>query len=97
MRPRQDITLDIKEVALVLWTDQILFNMDDNKISEELVGGKPSTMQEMLALSQALAIAVDKGFMKREHAGAVWKRLLVITRIDTTKKKEEVSKKDGIS
>ncbi len=56
---------------------------------------KPSTMQEIFSLSQALALAVDRGFMKREHAGAVWKRILVITNIDTTKK--EVTKKDGIS
>ncbi len=69
--------------------------MDDNE--RTLEGGKPSTMQEMLSLSQALAIAVDKGFMKREHAGAVWKRLLKVTKIDTTKNKEEVNKKDGNS
>lgn len=70
--------------------------MDDNEKKVVVSGGsKPSTMQEMLSLSKALAIAVDKGFMKREHAGAVWKRLLTVTKIDTTKK--EVNKKDGIS
>lgn len=59
------------------------------------VADKPSTMQEILSLSQALALAVDRGFMKREHAGAIWKRILKITKIDTTKK--EVNKKDDIS
>lgn len=69
--------------------------MDDKNKPPAFNGVKPSTMQEMLSLSQALAIAVDKGFMKREHAGAIWKILLVVTRIDMTKK--EVSSKDGIS
>ena len=43
-------------------------------------------MEELLNLSRALAIAVDKGFMKREHAGAVWKRILMLSGVDTTKK-----------
>ena len=52
-------------------------------------------MQELLNLSQALAIAVDKGFMKREHAGAVWKRILTLSGIDTTKK--EVREEDAVT
>lgn len=51
-------------------------------------------MQEMLNLVQALNIAVDRGFMKKEHAGAIWKRILKIAKIDTTKK--EV-KEDDVS
>jgi hypothetical protein len=43
-------------------------------------------MQELLNLVQALSVAVDRGFMKREHAGAVWKRILTLSGIDTTKK-----------
>jgi len=54
----------------------------------------PATMQEMLNLVQALNIAVDRGFMKKEHAGAIWKRILKIAKIDTTKK--EV-KEDDVS
>jgi len=64
----------------------------DKDVKELLRTG---TMQELLNLSQALAIAVDKGFMKREHAGAVWKRILTLNRIDTTKK--EVNEEDAIT
>ena len=55
----------------------------------------PGTMQELLSLAQALALAVDRNFMKREHAGAIWKRILTFTGVDTTKQQKEVSKKDG--
>ena len=46
----------------------------------------PGVMQEILNLAQALALAVDRNFMKREHAGAIWKRMLTLTGVDTTKK-----------
>ena len=47
--------------------------------------------QELLALVQALAIAVDHSFMSREHGASVWKRALRATAFDvpqqlTTKK-----------
>jgi len=61
--------------------------MEDRKIV--------NSMQELLNLVQALTLAVDRNLMKREHAGAMWKKILTISGIDMTKK--EVRKKDGIS
>jgi len=69
----------------------------DKKI-EEIIDGitvSPGLMQDLYLLSNSLSIAVDKGFMKREHAGAVWKRILTISGVDTTKK--EVKEEDAIT
>lgn len=43
---------------------------------------------------QALAIAVDRGFMKREHAGAIWKKLVTASGIDV---KEKEVKENGMA
>jgi len=43
---------------------------------------------------QALAIAVDRGFMKREHAGAIWKKLVTSSGLDV---KEKEVKNDGVA
>lgn len=67
----------------------------DEEQVEKVANWGGGLMQELLSFSQALSISVDKGFMKREHAGAVWKRILTLTNIDTTKK--EVNKEDGVS
>ncbi len=68
---------------------------DDEKTIKTVANWGGGLMQELLSLSQALSISVDRGFMKREHAGAVWKRILTLTNIDTTKK--EVKEEDGVS
>ena len=66
----------------------------DTKIPEKLSISE-GFMEEILSLSEALGVAVDAGFMKREHAGAIWKRILTISGIDTTKK--EVKEEDAIT
>ena len=50
--------------------------------------------QSLLNVVQSLSIAVDRGFMKREHAGAIWKKLLTVSGIDT---KEKEVKDDGVA
>jgi len=52
------------------------------------------TVEELSSLVKTLNIAVRDGLMKREHAGAIWKRILTVSGIDTTK---EVNNKDDIS
>ena len=69
--------------------------IDDKKTIKTVANWGGDLMLELLNLSQALSLAVDKGFMKREHAGAVWKRILILTNVDTTKK--EVNKEDAIT
>jgi hypothetical protein len=50
--------------------------------------------QFLLNTVQALSIAVDRGFMKREHAGAIWKKLVTSSGLDV---KEKEVKNDGVA
>jgi len=89
---KQDIKLDIEGVVLVPWTDlkigmkSGILEVSMEEIKETYIKPGPGVMQEILSLAQALALAVDRNFMKREHAGAIWKRMLTFTGVDTTKK-----------
>jgi hypothetical protein len=90
---RPDIRLDTEGAIQARWIDQrtgkkrdiLKVSMEETK---ETYIRKPNLgiMQEMLFLAQALVLAVDKRLMKQEHAGAIWKRMLTLTGVDTTKK-----------
>ena len=93
---RRDIKLDIGEVCLVLWIGlrigkikdilEVNMNIGIEETTETITPMPKSGVQDLFSLAQALSLAVDRGFMKREHAGAIWKRVLKRSGIDDTRK-----------
>ena len=45
----------------------------------------PTVPEELLSIVKALAIASRNSFMSRDHAAAIWKKILSVSGFDITK------------